>query len=258
MEEKIIHHWIHNHPLSQIPNFGAETSDNWFNWCGGCWRYLLPGEAAYGCMRKCGSSLVFHRECLELPREIRHHVHPSHILTQEDNFYDTTGKSACEVCEENSGFGMVYICRKEGCDQVWIHMGCAVDLESVAIVDREATKLNHPSHPHLLRFSKNPTPCCDACGTDGKGNSYVCTICDYSMHESCARLPASKLFPHHPDHSLSLAFRPPYEYIRYEFDCAICKGALRLRCWVYHCHLCRYVVHIKCATDSSLATPSNS
>ncbi|XP_047937765.1 uncharacterized protein LOC125185289 [Salvia hispanica] len=110
----------------------------------------------------------------------------------------------------------------------------------------------HPSHPqHELHFSKKTRWCpflCDACGATEKGDSYTCNICDYWIHERCALLPESKEFPHH-HHSLSLAFYPPLEYIRYEFVCGICSTNLPLRRWVYHCVLCRYVVHLNCATS---------
>ncbi|XP_047937709.1 uncharacterized protein LOC125185249 [Salvia hispanica] len=82
-----------------------------------------------------------------------------------------------------------------------------------------------------------------------RGDSYTCNICNYWIHERCALLPESKDFPHH-HHPLSLAFSLPPEYIRYEFDCAICNTTLPLRRWVYHCHLCRYVVHLNCATST--------
>ncbi|XP_047956834.1 uncharacterized protein LOC125202477 [Salvia hispanica] len=86
------------------------------------------------------------------------------------------------------------------------------------------------------------------CHVTQQGDSYICTVCDNSIHESCALLPTSADFPHH-HHALSLAFSPPSEYIRYEFDCGMCNSTLSLRRWVYHCHLCRYAVHLKCVTS---------
>ncbi|XP_047937822.1 uncharacterized protein LOC125185341 [Salvia hispanica] len=113
--------------------------------------------------------------------------------------------------------------------------------------------MQHPSHPqHELRFSKKTRWCpfpCDACGATEEGDSYTCTLCDYWIHERCVLLPESKDFPHH-HHSLSLAFYPSPEYIRYEFVCGICSTNLPLRHWVYHCVLCRYVVHLNCATST--------
>ncbi|XP_057767594.1 uncharacterized protein LOC130987906 [Salvia miltiorrhiza] len=255
MEKESISHMFHKHPLSLIPNSAMETDNYWSTWCYGCMRYFLAGEAGYGCSQKCGFGHLLHKECMEMPREIRHPLHPSHSLTlQQDSssYYDTIG---CAVCEWY-GRGLFYKC-SGGCEW-WTHLGCTGGFEA-AIVDDVPT-MKHPSHPkHNLIFSKKTRWCsfpCDACGASHKGNSYICTLCDYWIHESCALLPVSAHFHHHrPDHALSLAFNPPYEYILYEFVCAICSGPLPLKRWVYHCQLCRYVVHINC---SSISLPNSS
>ncbi|XP_047938021.1 uncharacterized protein LOC125185515 [Salvia hispanica] len=113
--------------------------------------------------------------------------------------------------------------------------------------------MKHPSHPqHDLRFSKETrwyTFPCNACGATVKGGSCTCTLCDYSIHQRCALLPLSEDFPHH-HHALSLAFSPPSVYLKFGFDCGICSKPLSLIHWVYHCSLCRYVVHINCATST--------
>ncbi|XP_057770226.1 protein VACUOLELESS GAMETOPHYTES-like [Salvia miltiorrhiza] len=254
-DEEIIPHMFHEHPLSLIPNLAAETCYSWNNWCYGCFRFFLPGEAAYGCSQKCGFRDLFHKDCMEMPREIRHHLHPSHSLTltftltqEHDSPYIFI--SSCAVCEAVMR-GMYYEC-SGGCDW-WIHLGCAGGFDEVVVDDNPTMK--HTSHPqHHLKFSKKAILCCDACGATHKGKSYICTVCDYWIHERCALLPVSAHFPHHrPDHSLSLAFHIPYQYILYKLVCAICSGALPLRRWVYHCHLCNYVVHTNCAFRS----PSN-
>ncbi|XP_057767525.1 uncharacterized protein LOC130987844 [Salvia miltiorrhiza] len=257
MEKESFPHVLHKHPLSLIPNPAAETDNSWFTWCYGCWRYFLPGDAAYGCSQRCRFDLVLHKECMEMPREIRHPLHPSHslTLTLQQPLYVAT--RSCAVCEVSLRYGQLFYKCSGGCEW-WIHLRCTGDFDA-AVVDDVPT-MKHPSHPqHQLRFSKKTISCCDACGASHKGNSYICTICDYWIHESCALLLVSAHFPHHrPDHSLSLAFNPPYEYLRYEFVCAICSGTLPMRRWVYHCQLCRYVVHINCATNTSSLSLSNS
>ncbi|XP_057767450.1 uncharacterized protein LOC130987792 [Salvia miltiorrhiza] len=249
-DEEIIPHMFHEHPLTLIPNPAAETDYSWANLCYGCRRYFLAGEAVYGCSQKCGFLGLLHKECMEMPREIRHPLHPSHSLTLQHSLYDDI-INRCAVCE---GYYVVELCYKciGGCEFL-IHLRCAGGFDE-AVVDDNPT-IKHPSHPqHLLKFSKKTRWCsfpCDACGATHKGNSYICTICDYWIHESCALLPESAHFPHHrPDHSLSLAFHTPYEYILYYFVCAICSGPLRMRCWIYHCQICSYVVHINCASLS--------
>ncbi|XP_057770234.1 uncharacterized protein LOC130990053 [Salvia miltiorrhiza] len=96
----------------------------------------------------------------------------------------------CAVCELY-GHGLFYKC-SGGCEW-WIHLGCTGDFDA-AVVDDVPT-MKHPSHPkHYLIFSKKTRWCsfpCDACGASHKGNSYICTLCDYWIHETCALLPIS-------------------------------------------------------------------
>ncbi|XP_047983282.1 uncharacterized protein LOC125223996 [Salvia hispanica] len=184
---------------------------------------------------------------MEMPQEITHPIHLSHPLTlHESIYYD--GSKKCAVCE-GIVWGLSYKCSQGGCEGLRIHLGCA------GFPNYKQPVMKHPSHPqHELRFSKKTRWCpfpCDACGATEKGDSYTCTVCDYCIHESCALLPLSADFPrHHPAHSLSLAFSIPSEYIKYDFDCAICYTTLPLMRWVYHCSLCRYVVHLNCATST--------
>ncbi|XP_047958374.1 uncharacterized protein LOC125203906 [Salvia hispanica] len=49
------------------------------------------------------------------------------------------------------------------------------------------------------------------------------------------------------DHNLSLSFCVPLEYIRFNYKCDVCSKYFMPTYWIYHCELCRYVVHLKCA-----------
>ncbi|XP_047937567.1 uncharacterized protein LOC125185120 [Salvia hispanica] len=247
MEDESFTHMCHEHPLSLIPDSDRKESYRYRSWCYGCGRYFLPGDATYGCSLKCGFDLLLHKECMEMPREIMHPIHPAHSLALRATY----GFKECAICKWDGKWHLNYRCSQGSCDGFLIHLGCAGGLNDK---DSAQPVLNHPSHPqHELRFSKKTRWCpfpCDACGATEKGDSYTCTICDYSIHESCALLPASTEFPrHHPAHSLSLAFDVPSVYIEYQFECAICNKTLPLRRWVYHCNLCSYVVHTNCANS---------
>ncbi|XP_047983821.1 uncharacterized protein LOC125224461 [Salvia hispanica] len=245
MEEESFSHIFHEHPLSLISDFSKYS--RYVCFCYGCGRRFMSGDLLYGCNLKCGFEWFLHKECMEMPREIMHPIHPSHPLTLFDRRHISNFKE-CEVCKE-SVRRLGYICSQGGCDGFWIHLGCTAGL-----FNYKQPLVHHPSHPHhQLRFSKKTRWCpfpCDACGAIEKGDSYTCTVCDYCIHESCALLPLSADFPRlHPAHPLSLAFFLPSEYIEYGFDCAICSSTLPLRHWVYHCRLCKYVVHLNCATS---------
>ncbi|XP_047962172.1 uncharacterized protein LOC125207005 [Salvia hispanica] len=109
--------------------------------------------------------------------------------------------------------------------------------------------IHHPSHPgHELKLLRRSCSFkCDACCTTRKGSSYTCTndACEYWIHEKCASLPQSfKREDHH--HSLSLSFRVPFEYLNFNYRCDVCNTYLLPNYWMYHCQLCRFIVHVKC------------
>ncbi|XP_042063778.1 uncharacterized protein LOC121807581 [Salvia splendens] len=180
-----------------------------------------------------------------MPRNISHPAHP-HPLSQEK----VAGN--CAVCETHMRWEVGYHCSDAACD-FHLHLRCASSMGVVADLDSHST--THPSHPqHQLRFWRRPGKSCyfkcDACGTREMGSSYACVACQYWIHERCAAFPVTEWFPHH-HHSLSLDFHFPIEYVVFNFKCDICRKPLLRKHWVYHCRLCRYVVHIKCAIDAS-------
>ncbi|KAH6796532.1 hypothetical protein C2S52_021086 [Perilla frutescens var. hirtella] len=191
-----------------------------------------------------------------MPREIKHSLHP-HTLIQKEVWNIPT----CAICEEDI-VRIGYYCSISDSCNFQIHVGCA---QSAAVVQRSAggerSRMNHPSHPqHELTLLWRPgRSClfrCDACNTVQKGSSYICIVCQYWIHESCAALPATLQYHHHRDHPLSLAYQLPLEYIKYNFKCDACFKDLLPIYWVYHCALCRYVVHINCAMKTSPAATS--
>ncbi|XP_047963885.1 uncharacterized protein LOC125208339 [Salvia hispanica] len=140
-----------------------------------------------------------------------------------------------------------------------MHLRCSQSdglINAVADDDVEQIRdiIRHPSHPdHDMKLLRRRCSFkCDACGTTGaKGSSsYTCTAdaCQYWIHERCASLPQSlKREDHH--HPLSLSFHVPLEYIIFDYKCDVCSKILLPKNWLYHCQICRYIVHIKCAFD---------
>ncbi|XP_047949141.1 uncharacterized protein LOC125194973 [Salvia hispanica] len=236
-EEVLLDHFLHEHPLS-LTETRVESICN-------CCRRRFYGELGYTCSKKCGSDVALHEDCAEMLRNITHPAHP-HALSQKK----LAGN--CAVCETNMRWEVGYHCLDAACD-FQLHLRCASSMGVVADLDSHSTA--HPSHPqHQLRFWRRPGRSCyfkyDACGTREMGSSYACIACQYWIHESCAALPVSEWFPHHK-HSLSLDFHFPIEYVVFNFKCDICRKPLLRKHWVYHCRLCRYVVHIKCAINAS-------
>ncbi|KAL5721727.1 hypothetical protein ACHQM5_005335 [Ranunculus cassubicifolius] len=113
--------------------------------------------------------------------------------------------------------------------------------------------LQHPADPnHTFTLLAKPAyPCgefsCDACGKNGDGFSYNCSICGLDIHTICATMPFSVTHQTHP-HPLNLVFSPPYP--SKEFTCDICHrdGSNQ---WVYRCDPCGFDAHINCATSQT-------
>ncbi|XP_047958519.1 uncharacterized protein LOC125204023 [Salvia hispanica] len=182
-----------------------------------------------------------------MARVIRHPSHhPQHILVQQHNRY----KSRCERIIWTIGYNCTCLICKFN-----MHLRCSqicgvINAEADDGVEQICDIIRHPSHPdHDMKLLRRRCSFkCDACGTTRKGSSYTCTAdaCQYWIHERCASLPQSlERQDHH--HPLSLSFHVPLEYIRFDYRCDVCSRILLPKSWIYHCRICRYIVHIKCA-----------
>ncbi|XP_047959581.1 uncharacterized protein LOC125204868 [Salvia hispanica] len=226
-EKEMIDHWSHEHPLTLVDTTGRDR-------CYGCERSFGSGEQAYGCsIPGCKYSRLLHEECAATLREIRHPLHTQHILSQchRRELY------TCLICNLFI-FSIGYKCTSSGCGYQ-VHLLCAHDK---GVVDA-----NHPEH-ELMLWRRRCSFKCDACGITSRDSSYICTkdACLYWIHERCASLPQSlKREDHH--HSLSLSSIIPQEYFKFGYKCDVCSKTLRFKYWIYHCQICRFIVHIKCA-----------
>ncbi|XP_057771752.1 uncharacterized protein LOC130991510 [Salvia miltiorrhiza] len=251
-ERELVDHWNHGHPLTLV-----EIHDK-TDYCNSCIKYFSSGEKAYRCSQEHGGlRFLLHQECAGLPRKIKHAMHPHHILTQV--FVDRLEKSkSCALCKDIVT-GMFYVCARAGCIFA-MHIRCTLGSGVIDAAEDEDDDgqsggiIDHPSHPrHRLRFVRRRCSfMCDACGTTHEGRSYMCcrANCQYWIHERCASLPQTiEREDHH--HSLSLSFHVPPLYLKYNYRCDVCSKYLLPRYWIYHCQLCSYVVHLKCAFNKS-------
>ncbi|XP_047962145.1 uncharacterized protein LOC125206977 [Salvia hispanica] len=250
-EREMIDHWSHEHPLTLVDTRGGDH-------CYGCHARFSSGEQAYGCsINGCEFSNLIHAECASMAREIRHPLHPQpqHILIQR--YKDTQW---CQICSTWIS-SISYKCTISGC-MFNTHLRCAHangvinaathDDDDDDGDEQRRVIIRHPSHPsHDLKLLRRRCPFkCDACGTTRRDSSYICTKddCQYLIHQKCASLPQQlKREDHH--HSLSLSFQVPPEYIIFDYKCDVCCISFLPNYWIYHCPLCRYIVHIKCAFD---------
>ncbi|XP_047983285.1 uncharacterized protein LOC125224001 isoform X2 [Salvia hispanica] len=160
--------------------------------------------------------MYLHEECAEMPREITHALHPQHSLIQQRALAYWDSNTTCAVC---GGWTVEIAYTCDAC-KFNIHIKCAHSMDMMG----EASFTKHPSHPqhHLKLLRRRGRGIrCDACGVIHPGNSYICTVCDYCINETCATLgPTTNRLLH--DHPLSLAYRLPQEYIEYvvHINCA--------------------------------------
>ncbi|XP_047963673.1 uncharacterized protein LOC125208141 [Salvia hispanica] len=258
-------HWMHEHPLTLVE---TQRGDQ----CYGCEQPFSSGEQAYGCSKRCWDSKLFrdsklfHEECVSMARKIQHPLHPQHILIQKRHqfWWERERHSLkCEWCERCI-WGICYRCTSSGC-KFQMHLRCAqggdvVDATKDDDDEQRRAVIHHPSHPkHELKLLRRWCSFkCNACGTTRKGSSYTCIneACQYWIHERCASLPLTiERKDHH--HSLSLSFHVPLEYIKFDYKCDVCSKFLFPQYWVYHCQLCRYIVHIQCAFNKPPRTIKN-
>ncbi|CAI9100025.1 OLC1v1036943C1 [Oldenlandia corymbosa var. corymbosa] len=235
MEE--LHHFSHpQHPLKLTEAHHDEAGTS--KLCNGCPKpiHSKEGEPIFSC-EEC--QFYLHKRCAELPVEITEHpLHPHHRLKllAEPPYPKDGPRCFCDgcyqVCETDS---FIYHCSWTSCN-FDLHISCAFP----------DPKLDHPGHEHPLIFLKKPSIfCCDACGSESKGQAYVCVICQIWIHMSCAQLP-SIAHGHDHNHPLTLSYCVPNDLRKYEIPCDYCFGKIPSKNWVYYCGPCRYILHLDC------------
>uniref|UniRef100_A0A2N9EZ45 Zinc finger PHD-type domain-containing protein n=1 Tax=Fagus sylvatica TaxID=28930 RepID=A0A2N9EZ45_FAGSY len=109
-------------------------------------------------------------------------------------------------------------------------------------------EIKHFDHDHLLSLSnikRDDQIQCNACFKDCVGETYICSrkSCDYSLHESCAKLPRKVQSPlaksqiqhfFHP-HPLTL-----------QSGHTTCKACYKHFAWYYSCEQCYFDMDIDC------------
>ncbi|KAL6985922.1 hypothetical protein U1Q18_019296 [Sarracenia purpurea var. burkii] len=238
-QEQLIHHVSHRHPL--IPVEGSKE-DYRFN-CSGC---DLPIK---GSIYVCGKCKFFvHKSCLELPQEIHHLLHPQHSLVLLPKPLSRSRKSEfnCYGCQMRC-FGFTYHCPK--CD-FYLDATCSRNM-SISQDPNDHPEIEHFTHQHPLilvtchgesyRFN------CFLCNQNVKGLVYVCVICRFFIHKSCAELPQQIQHSCHPLHPLILHRSSDLEPMGEE-DLRRCHACSSDDCesLTFHCSICRFDLDTKC------------
>ncbi|XP_059434733.1 uncharacterized protein LOC132167724 [Corylus avellana] len=110
--------------------------------------------------------------------------------------------------------------------------------------------IKHFSHKHVLSLSekkRGDNVLCNACYDDcDEGRIYSCreSVCNFDLHESCAKLPQELHNPLLHPHPLSLVFA---NYESFGRNCKACGNTLPVSL-IFRCDKCKYFkVDVKCA-----------
>lgn len=228
LPSEIHHHHTHNeHPLFLL------SHPNNSHLCDVCWIYR---NCTYTCAT-CNFDLCL--SCANLPQRINFNKHNKHPLA----LLPAPGRNYCELCSRYMNYA--YGCKH--CEY-----GVCV------FCPFEQRVLNHEGHPaHTLQLMhKEASFNCDACFGDAKDSSYVCTTCEFWIHKRCAFAASMIPDPSYHHHSLNLIYSIPEMHRYFQRLCYICGELIRKNSWLYYCHKCTFLVHMKCVTRSDSGSTS--
>ncbi|CAA7050585.1 unnamed protein product [Microthlaspi erraticum] len=168
--------------------------------------------------------------------------HPSHSHPLRGHKAQVEEEIICSGCDLDV-VGAAFKCTKSDCDY-FLHKSC-FDLP------RETRHKSHPDHPLTLLYSptyESSAYSCDACGEDGSGFAYNCSICKWDLHVGCAFMPELVEREGHA-HPLKLLYGTPCKNGSV-FSCDVCQETMPDNLWLYYCKKCDYGTHLhSCAVE---------
>ncbi|KAK8307931.1 hypothetical protein V6Z11_D02G019600 [Gossypium hirsutum] len=159
-----------------------------------------------------------HKVCAEAPLELNHPFHPHHPLLLLQNAPYSSGRYICNFCDKG-------------------------ELEHVALHDPLISTEN--GDKKLKDVSK-----CFGCREPLANYTHFSPYCGFNLHKKCAKIPFKLNHVCHRKHPLVLQFNSK------RLSCKVCQVPRR-RGFVYGCSPCKFVVHIECASQSSLQVIKN-
>ncbi|CAL5439856.1 unnamed protein product [Camellia sinensis] len=199
----------------------------------------LPlGDSVYLCLT---CHILIHKSCAQMPREIKHPLHPPHPLTLVEGIY--TFDSPCEGCLSYPRPGFAYVCSH-----------CEFNLDVRCAFSKPTTMMSKIHH-HPLAFFNKPIHelICNACHKPCHTSFFRCAWCKLNLHVHCIpTLPPTVKSRFHR-HPLTLVKFPikdrPDEDDNAEFYCDDCEKHRWLPEPSYYCRECHYVAHPHCVAS---------
>jgi hypothetical protein len=226
-----LRHFLHDHPLI----FNEELDEDYkSSYCDVCWKRISGPN--YICNR---CKFMIHKSCAELPRELKHPLHPKQplLLTHWNLF---KGKSKCDGCNRENIQGFRYHCS---------YCNFSLECRCASLPLTIQTEIHHEHPLTLVRRSNCFT--CDACGKEGNGMFYLCAICPLLVHtEECISYPSlvKHIRHRHPLH-LTKSLKPHLNQSDHRL-CLLCVKNVSTNHMFYYCSTCDFVTHLQCAATT--------
>lgn len=221
-------HFSHDHPLTLYDEYknGRVT-------CKGCWGRI--SGTAYICNQ---GDFFLHKWCAELPRDIRHPLHPKHSLTLLSR--EPNHAYGCEACDEPLD-GFTYNCKT-----------CYFNLH--AMCASIPSTFRNEIHEHSLILCKKLaySTKCASCKDDCRNTVFECAICNLVLDFKCALLPYKVK---HNRHVHPLILTSLIEDETDEYYCFACEEKRQPNHWVYYCPDCEISAHKNCVVSEIAGGP---
>ncbi|CAL5443999.1 unnamed protein product [Camellia sinensis] len=203
----------------------------------------------YACEQPLGDSvflcptchILIHKSCAQMPREIKHPLHPRHPLTLATRF---PYSKPCEGCFSYESQGFAYVCSH-----------CKFNLDVRCAFSKPTTMMSKIRH-HPLAFFNKPIHklICNACHKPCHTPCLRCAWCKLNLHVHCIpTLPPNAVKSRFHRPPLTLIKSPikdcPYEDDDTEFYCDDCEKRRELARPSYYCRECHYVAHPHCVAS---------
>ncbi|EXB57302.1 hypothetical protein L484_011389 [Morus notabilis] len=245
-----IQHFSHQHPLPLVQDV---DNRNKTKLCFVCHLTCSSGTD-YGCT-KCRHFL--HKSCAELPREIKHSVHPNHGLLA---LGVTHAWFTCSLCDKKDGQTLLFKCRQ--CTfQLCVKCGMTV---------KGINSIRYEDHEHLLCFLENTYNKLGLCNSydayckhpvlsnatefsHTQCSIFRCLDCDFKVHLLCGPLPAVIQYEYHK-HPLILVDSLEEDNSG-EYYCDVCETERDPRIRLYYCEECKFFAHVHCVMSEMQLYP---
>ncbi|KAL7162419.1 hypothetical protein ACSBR2_042830 [Camellia fascicularis] len=201
----------------------------------------LPlGDSVYLCPT---CHILIHESCAQMPREIKHPLHPPHPLTLVD---DTHSFETCEGCLSGIHSDFAYVCSH-----------CGFNLDVRCAFSKPTTMISKIHHHPLVFFNETPRLMekliCNACDKPCYNPCFRCAWCELNLHVHCIpTLPPTVKSRFHR-HPLTLVKFPIKDCLdeddNAEFYCDDCEKHRWLPEPSYYCRECHYVAHPHCVAS---------